>query len=195
MLGGHRMAFWNKVLESLKSPETRAYEEQLREEQAKANKAMEEQAKLEEEQFKRSQAEAKKKAAADKRKATLEAKKKAEAEAKKKAEAEAKKKKKSPKELATAKGEPYISVLAVDLDKKNLGNGSFELDWNEIFVKELRAAGYPGKTDEDVVDMWFRSICRNVLAETFEQDAAQKHPDNVRYINRKIGDDGRTEVS
>lgn len=102
---------------------------------------------------------------------------------------------KSPKEIATEKSEPYISVLSVDIDKKNLGNGSFELDWNDTFIKELRAAGYPGKTDEDVVDMWFRNVCRNVLAETFEQDEAQKGPDNVRYINRKVGEDGRTEVS
>lgn len=103
---------------------------------------------------------------------------------------------KTPKEIATEKGEPYINVLSVDLDKKNLGNGSFELDWNDAFIKELRAAGYPGKTDEDVVDMWFRSICRNVLAEAYEQEVAQKSsPDNVRYINRKVGDDGKTEVS
>ncbi len=103
--------------------------------------------------------------------------------------------KKTPKEIATEKGEAYISVLSVELDKKNLSNGSFELDWNDAFIKELRALGYPGKTDEDVVDLWFRNICRNVLAENFEQDQAQKNPDNVRYINRKVGNDGRTEVS
>lgn len=104
------------------------------------------------------------------------------------------KKEKSPKEVATEKGEPYISVVAVDLDNKNLGNGSFELDWNDRFIKDLRAAGYPGKTDEDVVDLWFRDICRNILAETYEQEVA-KNADNVRYINRKPGNNGRTEVS
>lgn len=102
---------------------------------------------------------------------------------------------KSPKEIATEKGEPYVSVLSVDIDKKNLSNGSFELDWNDAFIKELRSAGYPGKTDEDVVDLWFRNICRNVLAETYEQEIAQKTPDNVRYINRKVDGNGRTEVS
>lgn len=101
---------------------------------------------------------------------------------------------KTPKQIATEKGEPYISVLSVDLDKNNLGNGSFELDWNDAFIKELRSYGYPGKTDEDVVELWFRNVCRNVLAEAYEQEAAQK-TDNVRYINRKTGDDGRTEVS
>ena len=49
---------------------------------------------------------------------------------------------KTPKQIATEKGEPYISVLSVDLDKNNLGNGSFELDWNDAFIKELRSYGY-----------------------------------------------------
>ena len=103
---------------------------------------------------------------------------------------------KSPKQIATEKGEPYISVISVEVDKTNLSNGNFELDWNDAFIKDLRASGYPGKTDEDVVDMWFRNICRNVLAETFEQEVAQKPaPDNVRYINRTTGPDGKTEVS
>lgn len=102
---------------------------------------------------------------------------------------------KTPKEIATEKGESYISVLSVELDEKNLSNGSFELDWNEYFIKELRAAGYPGRTDEDVVELWFRNVCRNILAENYEQEQAQKNTDNVRYINRKINGDGRTEVS
>lgn len=169
------MAIWKKVLDSLSGADQRALEEQ---------------AKREEERAKRELEEAKKQAAAEKRKATLE-KKKAKAQEEKR-----KQKLKTPKEIATEKGEPYISVTTVELDKSNPGNGNFELDWNDTFIKDLRAAGYPGKTDEDVVDMWFRNICRNVLAETFEQDEAQKTPtDNVRYINRTIGPDGKTEVS
>ena len=179
------MTFWNKVLESLKSPEARAYEEAARLEAERAQKQLEEEAaRLEAEQAQKQLEEAKaakKKAAAEKRKQTL---------------AEKKKQPKSPKEIATKKGEPYVAVLSVDIDKKNPGNGNFELDWNDLFIKELRAAGYPGKTDEDVVDLWFRSVCRNVLAETYEQEVAQRPTtDNIRYINRKINDDGKTEVS
>lgn len=103
---------------------------------------------------------------------------------------------KSPKDLATEKGESYIHIVSVELDEKNIGSGSFELDWNDLFIKELRAAGYPGKTDEDVVDNWFREVCKNVYNETWEQEQAQKTPpDNVRYINRTFTSDGRTEVS
>jgi len=76
----------------------------------------------------------------------------------------------NPEKLAaTAKGEPWVSVTGIDLDLDSLGSGSFSLDWNDIFVAKLIRAGYAGKTDIDVVDLWFADICRNVLAENFEQ--------------------------
>lgn len=43
-----------------------------------------------------------------------------------------KKKELSPKEKATAAGEPYISILSVDLDPNDINNGSFELDWEIV---------------------------------------------------------------
>ena len=72
---------------------------------------------------------------------------------------------KSAKELATKKGEPYVSILNVELDADDIGNGAFELDWNDVFVAKLIKAGYPGKTDADIVDNWFKTICRNILTE------------------------------
>lgn len=102
----------------------------------------------------------------------------------------------TPKEQATKKKEPYISVLSVELDKNNPGNGSFELDWNDYFIIELKKAGYPGKTNEETVDNWFREVCRNVLLENFEQEIANRAiADNPRYIDRRIRNDGKTEVS
>lgn len=73
------------------------------------------------------------------------------------------------KDAATAAGEPWVSVIGIDLDLDNLSSGSFNLDWNEIFVAKLIRAGYKGKSDIDLVDMWFTDICRNVLAENYEQ--------------------------
>lgn len=104
-----------------------------------------------------------------------------------------KKKKLSPKELATEEGEPYIEILKVDIDTDNPSYGSFEMDWNEHFIKKLRSMGYPGDTDEIVVDLWFQSVCRNILTETWEQEVANR--DNIRYINRRDLGDGKTEVS
>jgi hypothetical protein len=73
----------------------------------------------------------------------------------------------SPKERATAKGEPWVSVLDTHVNKDNIRNGFFELDWNELFVLQLKQAGYgfDGDPDEEIVDRWFRDIVRNMLAE------------------------------
>ena len=100
--------------------------------------------------------------------------------------------KKTPKELATERDEPYVEVLSMDIDKDNPGNGAFELDWNDKFLSNLIRAGYQGKTDQDIVDNWFRSVCQNVVMENYEQEQAD--PDN-RPSNRKDLGNGRTEVS
>jgi hypothetical protein len=105
-----------------------------------------------------------------------------------------KKVKKSPKELATEKGEPYVSIESVELDPENIGNGAFELDWNEIFVAKLVRAGYKGKDDQQIVDQWFQDVCRNVVLETFEQYEAN-NPRPPSGIQRKDLGGGRSEVS
>lgn len=101
----------------------------------------------------------------------------------------------SPKEAATKRGEPYVSVLNVELDPDDVGNGAFELDWNEIFVARLVKAGYQGKTDADIVDRWFQTICRNVLQENFEQWAANQPAVEARVITRNDLGNGRSEIS
>lgn len=104
-------------------------------------------------------------------------------------------KKKSEKELATERGEPYVTILSMEIDPENLQSGSFELDWNEKFVANLVRAGYqmkPDDTDNDIVDRWFQAVCRNVVLETWEQEQAM-NPNRV-VKSRDIGD-GRSEVS
>ena len=100
--------------------------------------------------------------------------------------------KKTPKELATEAGEPWVEVLGIDIDKDNPGAGSFELDWNDKFVANLIRAGYQGKTDQDLVDNWFRNVCQNVVLENYEQEQAD--PAN-RSSNRRDLGNGRTEIS
>jgi len=104
-------------------------------------------------------------------------------------------KKKSDKDLATERGEPYVAMLSMEVDPDNLHQGSFELDWNEKFVANLVRAGYqmrPDDTDNDIVDRWFQAVCRNVVLETWEQEQAM-NPNRV-VKTRDIGD-GRSEVS
>lgn len=101
----------------------------------------------------------------------------------------------SAKDAATKRGDPYISVVSVEVDPDNVQNGAFELDWNDTFVAKLVRAGYQGRDDAQIVDRWFQDICRNVLAENFEQWAANQTDPETRTINRRDLGDGRTEVS
>ena len=108
-------------------------------------------------------------------------------------------KSKTNKELSTEAGEPYISVISVDLDPDDVGNGAFELDWNEVFVSRLVKAGFMQKqddTDAEIVDRWFQSICRNILNENFEQwEANQPVDTRPRRVDRNDLGNGRTEIS
>jgi len=76
--------------------------------------------------------------------------------------------KSSPKERATARGEPWVAVLDTHVNKDNVRNGFFELDWNNEFVVQLKQAGYgfEGDPDEEIVDRWFRDLAANMLAES-----------------------------
>lgn len=94
---------------------------------------------------------------------------------------------------ATARGEPWVTVVGVELDPDNVGNGAFELDFNEIFIARLVKAGFKGKTDYDIVDQWFTEICRNVVQENYEQDQAD--PEKRATTKRKDLGDGRSEFS
>lgn len=111
----------------------------------------------------------------------------------------AKPKSKTPKEIATEAGEPYISVVSVELDPENVGNGAFELDWNEVFVARLVKAGYMQRkddTDAEIVDRWFQSVCRNILNENFEQwEANQPIDARPRRVDRNDLGNGRSEIS
>lgn len=73
----------------------------------------------------------------------------------------------SLKERATRKKEPWIGVLNTHINKDNIRNGFFELDWNEYFVLQLKQEGYgaDGDNDEEIVDRWFRELCANVVVD------------------------------
>jgi hypothetical protein len=73
----------------------------------------------------------------------------------------------SPKDRATAQGIPYVAVLDTHVNKDNIRNGFFELDWNSFFIQELIKAGYGTESnpEEETVDRWFRDLARNILSE------------------------------
>ena len=101
-------------------------------------------------------------------------------------------KKKDPKEYATRRKEPWVSVLDVKVNENNVRNGFFEMDWNEYFIKELIQAGYGVDNDpeEEIVDRWFRDIVYNMLS-----DEGMDTDRGAGYINVVPIDKGKSEVS
>jgi hypothetical protein len=73
----------------------------------------------------------------------------------------------SEKDRATRRKEPWVGVLNTHVNKDNVRNGFFELDWNEPFVLKLKQEGYgeDGDKDEEIVDRWFRELCANVVVD------------------------------
>ena len=97
----------------------------------------------------------------------------------------------TPKERATAKGEAWVAVLDTHVNKDNIRNGFFELDWNAEFVLQLKQAGYgfDGDPEEEIVDRWFKDLARNVLA-----DEGQDTNRGAGFINVNKLADGKAEV-
>lgn len=97
----------------------------------------------------------------------------------------------TPKELATELKEPWVAVLDTHVNKDNIRNGFFELDWNEYFIVQLRESGYTGETEEAVVDQWFQELCRNVGAES----GVNMERRGAGFINVQNLGNGKSEIS
>jgi subtilisin family serine protease len=94
------------------------------------------------------------------------------------------------KAAATKAGEPWVAVLDTQVNKDNIRNGFFELDWNNEFIEELLDAGYQGESNEQIVDQWFRTIVSQML-----QEEGQDPKTEAGYINVVPIDKGKSEVS
>lgn len=99
----------------------------------------------------------------------------------------------TPKQRATAKGEPYVAVLETHVNKENLRNGFFELDWNEQFVLQLKQEGYgfDGDPEEEIVDRWFRTLCGDIA----KDEGIDMTDRTGGFINVKKLAEGKSEVS
>lgn len=104
----------------------------------------------------------------------------------------------SEKQKATAAGEPYVSIVRMDIDPNDVNDGSFELDWNDKFVLNLIKAGYKQRdddTDQRIVERWFEYTCRNVALSLYDQQIADPDNRDLRVVRTKDLGNGRTEVS
>ena len=100
--------------------------------------------------------------------------------------------KRDPKAYATRKKQPWVGVLDVKVNEKNVRNGFFELDWNKYFIEQLINAGYGVANDpeEEIVDRWFRDIVGNIL-----DDEGLDKERGSGYINVVPISKGKSEIS
>ena len=98
----------------------------------------------------------------------------------------------TPKQRATKKKEPWVAVLETHVNKDNPSNGFFEIDWNEYFVLQLRQAGFgfDGDSDETVVDLWFKTIVRNMLSE----EGIEQNNRTQGFINVQKLDENKSAI-
>ena len=87
------------------------------------------------------------------------------------------------KEEATRKGEPWVRVSDTKVNVENPRNGFLELDWNEHFIALLKSNGFKGDNDEEIVDKWFKELCKNILSEEGLDETRDSGYINVVNIN------------
>jgi hypothetical protein len=109
-------------------------------------------------------------------------------------EAELAQSKKTPKEIATERNEPWVGVVDTKVNPENPRNGFFELDWNHLFILQLRRAGYgyDGDPDEEIVDRWFRDLAYHMLQ---QEGIDPSRTGGAGFINVIPLSKGRSEVS
>ncbi len=93
----------------------------------------------------------------------------------------------TPKDRATRKKEPWVGVLNTHVNKDNIRNGFFELDWNEHFVLQLKQEGYgaDGDPEEEIVDRWFRELCANVVVDGDYGGPVQTGTLDIQTVKKK----------
>jgi len=68
--------------------------------------------------------------------------------------------------------EPWVEVLG---DRVNSdGMIHIQLDWNDAFIRTLKANGFKGQEDEDIVRKWLAAISQ-VVSDDIEEQLVEQH--------------------
>ncbi len=91
------------------------------------------------------------------------------------------------KEKANIIGEPYFRVIGGDYHQTGAQQGtmSFELDWNDEFINELRRNGWTGISSDSIVDHWFEDACKQMFEEESLSNIEEATPITAYNRTRK----------
>lgn len=103
------------------------------------------------------------------------------------------------KQMATLHNEPWVCMVDMNFNLQNSLEGSFELDWNDQFVKKLEDEGYIGPTPDSIINQWFMALSKNIALEQFDGtgDFTANAEDNLEaykaWEGSKVTNNGRKE--
>lgn len=97
------------------------------------------------------------------------------------------------KERANVLKEPWVHVVSIGLDKGNIQDGYFELDWNPWFIEVLEKGDFQG-SEEDIVNHWLQTVCQNIALEDMKMDEVHEEK-KTNVVDKKTLDDGKAEYS
>ncbi len=87
------------------------------------------------------------------------------------------------KSVASLKGEAWVGVIGSEYSQgESSDQFAFELDWNDQFIIEQKAAGYTGLKDEDIVQQWFEERALDDLVHVVGEDFDPEEMPNQRII-------------
>jgi len=69
------------------------------------------------------------------------------------------------RQKATLKEEPWVTIVGEFNPEEGLSGLGVELDWNDLFIEELKEEGYTGLTDLELIRQYFATVCRTVAEE------------------------------
>lgn len=60
--------------------------------------------------------------------------------------------------------EPWVEVVSESYDESTK-QVEIKLDWNTAFIKMLRANGYSGRDEQEIVDKWFKRLSEDIASD------------------------------
>jgi len=99
---------------------------------------------------------------------------------------------------ATLRNEPWVAVIESNFNsEEGLSGFSVKLDYNDAFVEFLRANGFDGMVDEQLVNEWFNELCKQIATEDelLDEIPSLLNPSVSPTSKSIIGKDGKIKYS
>lgn len=81
-------------------------------------------------------------------------------------------------------GKPWVAIKTINEDKMDLDNIEIEVAYNKTFIKNMRAKGISGDTDDEVAGEWLKLFFISNLDEDDIQSLSEEAEENIEYVKK-----------